>query len=176
MLADKDKINTDLETAEKDRLMRANNIPEDGVLRPIGASGAEVRSDASGVSSMAQSQRSTATINLENSYKVTKLNLAKEKGANAMKDAALAKERERAVAMDAENERLRKLFAKLAGTDVDVDAVLQAGTAPSPQTTATMGRRVTIGGGAARGSMEVEVGDQDTGDHINGPESPPEGE
>ena len=60
---------------------------------------------------MAQSQRSTATINLENSYKVTKLNLAKEKGANAMKDAALTKERERAVAMDTENERLRRVFA-----------------------------------------------------------------
>ena len=69
VLANKDKIDTDLETAEKDRLMRANNIPEDDVLQPIGASGAEVRSDASGVSSMAQSQRSTATINLENSYK-----------------------------------------------------------------------------------------------------------
>ena len=93
-----------------------------------------------------------------------------------MKDAELAKEREQAVAMDAENERLRKLFAKLAGTDVDVDAALRAGIAPSPQTTATTGRRVTIGGGAAGSSMEVDGGDQDTGDHINGPKSPPEGE
>ena len=93
-----------------------------------------------------------------------------------MKDAALAKERDRATVMDAGNERLRRLFAQLAGTDVDVDAALQAGTTPSPQTTATAGRRVIIGGGTAGGSMEVDVGDQDTGDHINGPESPPEGE
>ena len=125
---------------------------------------------------MAQSQRSPVSINLENSYKATKLNLTKEKGANAMKDVALAKERERVAAMDAENERLRRLFAQLAGTDIDVDATLQAGITSSPRTTATAGRRATIGGGVAGGSMEVDDKEQDTGDHTNGPESPPKGE
>jgi len=131
-----------------------------------------VRSDASGMSSMAQSQRSTAPINLENSYKTTKLNLAKEKGANAAKDAELTKERERAAAMNAENEKLRSLVTQFAGAGVDVDAALRAGIAPLPTTTAT-DRRVTIGGGAERdGLMEVDEEESDSGDHANGSESP----
>ena len=93
-----------------------------------------------------------------------------------MKDASLAKERKQVTAMDAENERLRGLFAQFAGTYIDVDAALQSGIAPSPRTIATTGRHVTIWGGAAGGSREVDDEEQDIRDHTNSPKSPPEGE
>ena len=75
------------------------------------------------------------------------------------------------------DKRLRRLFAQLAGIDVDVDAALQAGItpSPSPRTTATTGRRVTVVTVRLGAQWRWTFGDQDTGDHINGPESPPEG-
>ena len=79
--------------------------------------------------------------------------------------------------MDAENERLRGLFAQFAGAGNNVDDTLRAGIAPSPRTTATDERRVTIGDGApGDGSMEVDDEEPDSRDHADGPKSPHEGE
>ena len=65
---------------ERERLVKANRLYEDGHQAKVGASGALVRTGASGASSVMSEARSTSSANVRHRYRVKSLDLAKEKG------------------------------------------------------------------------------------------------
>ena len=83
---------------ECERLIKANRLYEDGHQEKNGASGASVRTGASGASSVMSESRLTSSANVRHGYRVKSLDLAKEKGKNAALEAAL-----RAAGIDPDN-------------------------------------------------------------------------
>jgi hypothetical protein len=88
MLQDKQKV--DDEEAEVAKLMKDNNLYQDGVKRKVGASGVSQRTGASGVSSQASECRSTDPMNLADNYRKTRLDLANTKAGRATDQAKIA--------------------------------------------------------------------------------------
>jgi len=78
------------EKAIEDERLYPNILPD----RQVGASGATVRDDASGASSVAASARSTADINIVDSYRQNKLSLAQQKAATATANAEAGRMRQ----------------------------------------------------------------------------------
>ena len=84
------KAKVDAEDVEKEKIMRDNTIPEDGQARKVGASGASARTDASGVSSVASSAKSTSSFNLRDNYCQSKIANGKQKALLAAMQALMA--------------------------------------------------------------------------------------
>jgi len=78
------------EKAIEDERLYPNILPD----RQVGASGATVRDDASGASSVTASARSTADINIVDSYRQNKLSLAQQKAATATANAEAGRMRQ----------------------------------------------------------------------------------
>ena len=92
---DKKKVDAMDEIAVREKLIEderlyPNILPD----RQVGASGATVRDDASGASSVAASARSTADINIVDSYRQNKLSLAQQKAATATANAEAVRMRQ----------------------------------------------------------------------------------
>ena len=85
------KALVDAADEEKEKLMRANALPEDGKKRAVGASGASARTDASGVSSKGSSKRSTGAFNIKENYLKSKIENSKQVAMIAALSAQMAK-------------------------------------------------------------------------------------
>ena len=87
LVTDKEVVDDDEE--EREKIIKANRLYEDGHQSKVGAGGASVRIGASGASSVMSEARSTSSANIRHRYHVKSLDLAKEKGKNAALEAVL---------------------------------------------------------------------------------------
>ena len=87
LVTDKEVVDDDEE--EREKIIEANRLYQDRHQAKVGASGASVRTGASGASSVMSEARSSSSANVRHGYRVKSLDLAKEKGKTAALEAAL---------------------------------------------------------------------------------------
>ena len=158
------KQEVDDEDAEKEKLMRDHKLyPDLDNLPKVGASGATARTDASAVSSVAPSAKSTASINIEGAYRKAKMKLA-----NKTVEAANQKS-ELSAQVEEEKARVATLLKMMQDAGIDTAAVMAGASAvgdikktlPKTKKTAFFAEAESSGG-ASQAESAVEIGSSST--------------
>ena len=117
----------DDEDAEKEKLMRDHKLyPDLDNLPKVGASGATARTDASAVSSVAPSAKSTASINIEGAYRKAKMTLANKTVEAANQRSELAQQKRQ---VEEEQARVATLLKIMQDAGIDTTAVMAGASA-----------------------------------------------
>ena len=121
------KQEVDDEDAEKEKLMRDHKLyPDLDNLPKVGASGATARTDASAVSSVAPSAKSTDSINIEGAYRKAKMTLANKTVEAANQRSELAQQKRQ---VEEEQARVATLLKIMQDAGIDTTAVMAGASA-----------------------------------------------